>query len=531
MEEMNVAQRERKTQDRIVKLFTDKNKLGYEYLGNWEERENNSNIEEELLIKFLKSKKYSDTLIKKALFELNKVANVQNKGLYDINKEVYSMLRYGIQVREKVGENKKTVWLIDWTNVKNNNFAIAEEVTIKGKHEKRPDIVLYVNGIAIGVIELKRSTISIGEGIRQNLDNQKDLFIKNFFSTIQLVIAGNDTEGLRYATTLTPEKYFLRWKEDSDVKNKLDKYLSLICDKERILEIIHDFIVFDSGVKKICRHNQYFGVKESQKYVKKGEGGIIWHTQGSGKSLTMIWLAKWIKENIDDSRILIITDREELDQQIERFFMGVDEKIYRTKSGRDLINTLNSKEKSLICSLVHKFGKSTESDFEKYLEEIKVNLPDNFKAKGNIHVFVDECHRTQSGRLHEAMNEILPDATYIGFTGTPLMKKDKKKSIEVFGRYIHTYKYDEAVKDEVVLDLQYEARDIEQKINSQQKIDQWFDAKTRGLNDYAKIELKKKWGTMRKVLSSQSRLNRIVADIMLDLLFLHQTIDLSFVVN
>lgn len=517
MEEMNVAQKERKTQDRIVKLFTDRNKLDYEYLGNWEERENNSNIEEGLLIKFLKSKKYSDTLIKKALFELNKVASVQNKGLYDINKEVYSMLHYGIQVRERVGENKKTVWLIDWTNVKNNNFAIAEEVTIKGKHEKRPDIVLYVNGIAIGVIELKRSTISIGEGIRQNLDNQKDLFIKNFFSTIQLVMAGNDTEGLRYATTLTSEKYFLKWKEDSDVKNKLEKYLSLLCDKERILEIIHDFIVFDSGVKKICRHNQYFGVKESQKYVKKGEGGIIWHTQGSGKSLTMIWLAKWIKENIDDSRILIITDREELDQQIERFFMGVDEKIYRTKSGRDLINTLNSKEKSLICSLVHKFGKSTETDFEKYLEEIKVNLPDNFKAKGNIYVFVDECHRTQSGKLHEAMNEILPNVNYIGFTGTPLMKKDKKKSIEVFGRYIHTYKYDEAVKDEVVLDLQYEPREVDQKINSQQKIDQWFDAKTRGLNDYAKIELKKKWGTMRKVLSSQSRLNRIVADIMLDM--------------
>jgi type I restriction enzyme R subunit len=337
MGEMNVAQLERKTQDRVVKLFKDK--LDYTYLGNWEERQNNSNIEEELLVKFLKEKqKYSDSLIKKALYEFNKAATAQNKSLYDINKEVYSMLRYGIQIRENVGENKKTVWLIDWTNVKKNDFYVAEEVTVRGEHDKRPDVVLYVNGIAVGVLELKRSTISIGEGIRQNLDNQKDLFIQNFFGTIQLVMAGNDTEGLKYATILTPEKYYLKWKEDSDIRNKLEKYLSLICQKERFLEIIHDFIVFDAGDKKICRHNQYFGVKASQKYLNKKEGGIIWHTQGSGKSLTMIWLAKWIRENIDDSRILIITDREELDGQIEKFFIGVDEEIYKTKSSKDLIN-------------------------------------------------------------------------------------------------------------------------------------------------------------------------------------------------
>jgi type I restriction enzyme, R subunit len=512
--EMNVAQIERKTQDRVIKLFQEK--LDYDYLGNWEER-TNSNIEEEILIKFLKKQKYSETLIKKALYELNKVAKAQNKGLYDINKEVYEMLRYGIQVRENVGENKRTVHLIDWTNIKKNHFAIAEEVTIKGEHNKRPDIVIYINGIAVGVLELKRSTVSITEGIRQNLDNQKNTFIQNFFSTIQLVMAGNDTEGLRYATILTPEKYYLNWKENTNIKNKLDKYLLSICEKERILELIHDFIVFDSGIKKICRHNQYFGVKAAQKHLKKKEGGIIWHTQGSGKSLTMIWLAKWIRENITNSRVLIITDREELDGQIEKFFMGVNEEIYRTKSGRDLINKLNNTLPWLMCSLVHKFGRSTETDFEKYLEEIKISLPQNFKAKGDIYVFVDECHRTQSGKLHEAMTEILPDATFIGFTGTPLLKSEKKRSIETFGRYIHTYKYDEAVEDEVVLDLQYEAREIDQKINSQNKIDQWFEAKTRGLNDFAKVELKKKWGTMRKVLSSQARLNRIVADIMLDM--------------
>ena len=514
MEELTVGQIEEKTQSRVVKLFVDRMK--YSYLGNWEDREN-SNIEEELLIKFLKEQGYSDILIKNALFELQKVASNQSKGLYEINKEIYSLLRYGIKVRENIGETKQTVWLIDWKKYDSNDFYLAEEVTVRGQHNKRPDIVLYINGIAVAVLELKRSTISVSEGIRQNLDNQKEIFIKQFFTTVQLLMAGNDTEGLRYATTETPEKYYLKWKENSEIKNPLDRNLFLLCSKERLLEIIHDFIVFDAGVKKICRHNQYFGVKAAQGCLKKREGGIIWHTQGSGKSLIMIWLAKWIRENIDDSRVLIITDRDELDAQIENFFLGVDENIYRTKSGKDLIKQLNSTLSWLICSLIHKFGRNTENDVEDYLQEIKANLPDNFKPKGNLYVFVDECHRTQSGKMHKAMKDIIPDAVFVGFTGTPLLKKDKKKSIEVFGRYIHTYKYDEAVSDNVVLDLQYEAREVEQQITSQKKIDQWFEAKTKGLNDYQRAELKRKWGTMQKVLSSQPRLGRIVADIMLDM--------------
>jgi len=515
MTELTIGQRERKTQDRVVKLFKDQ--LDYTYLGNWEERQNNSNIEEELLIKFLKKQKYSDTLIKKALYELNQAATNQSKGLYDVNKEVYSLLRYGAQVKETVGENKQTVEFINWKEPEKNDFYVAEEVTIQGQHSKRPDVVLYVNGISVAVLELKRSTIAVSEGIRQNLDNQKEIFIKQFFATIQLVMAGNDTEGLRYGVIETPEKYYLTWKEDADIKNKLDKHILLLCRKERLLEIMHDFIVFDSGIKKICRHNQYFGTKAAQQHLKKGEGGIIWHTQGSGKSLTMIWLAKWIRENIDDSRVLIITDRDELDEQIEKFFKGVNEDIYRTKSGKDLIKRLNNTAPWLICSLIHKFGRNTEQGYEDFIKEIKINLPDNFKAKGNIYVFVDECHRTQSGKLHQAMKGILPKSIFIGFTGTPLLKKDKKRSIAVFGRYIHTYKYDEAVNDDVILDLQYEARKIDQTLTTQSKIDQWFEAKTRGLTNIAKTELKKKWGTMQKVLSSQARLNRIVADILLDM--------------
>jgi type I restriction enzyme R subunit len=511
---MTVGQIEKQTQARVVKLFREK--LEYSYLGNWEERTDNSNIEQNLLTKFLK-KKYADILIKKAISELEKVATNQSKNIYDINKEVYSLLRYGVHVTENVGENKQTVWLIDWATPTKNHFYIAEEVTIRGQHDKRPDIVLYVNGIAIAVLELKRSTISVSEGIRQNLDNQKNIFIRSFFATNQLVMAGNDSEGLRYGVVLTPEKYYLTWKENNDFRNRLDKHLYAMCNKERLLESIHDFIVFDMGIKKICRHNQYFGVKAAQEHLTRREGGIIWHTQGSGKSLIMIWLAKWIREHIKDSRVLIITDRDELDEQIETFFMGVDETIYRTNSGRDLINRLDEASPWLLCSLIHKFGKNNELDHDHYLNEILASIPKNFTVKGDLYVFIDECHRTQSGKLHETMKKIIPNAVFIGFTGTPLLKKDKKRSLEVFGGYIHTYKYDEAVEDKIVLDLQYEAREIEQQITSQERVDQWFEAKTRGLTDYAKAELKKKWGTMQKVLSSQSRLNKVVGDILLDM--------------
>ena len=336
-------------------------------------------------------------------------------------------------------------------------------------------------------------------------------------------MAGNDTQGLRYGTIETSEKYYLQWKETADnhFDSPLDWHLSLLCNKTRLLEIIHDFIVFDSGIKKTCRPNQYFGIKAAQQQVQRREGGIIWHTQGSGKSITMVWLAKWIWENITDARVLIITDRTELDEQIEKVFQGVDEKIYRTTSGDNLLTTLNQTTPWLICSLVHKFGsgegKPQSDATSQFIKDLQSQLSSNFTPKGELFVFVDECHRTQSGDLHKAMKAILPNATFIGFTGTPLLKQDKQKSIEIFGSYIHTYKFDEAVADGVVLDLRYEARDIDQHLTSQQKIDQWFEAKTRGLSDIAKTQLKQKWGTMQKVLSSQSRLEQIVKDILLDM--------------
>lgn len=510
-----VGQIERKTQERIVGLF--KAKLQYDYLGNWEENEDNKNIERKYLEAHLKGK-YSEDLVSKALFALEKTNDDTTKSLYDSNKSVYSLLRGGVKVKPGAGDNTVTVDLIDWKNPLANHFAFAEEVTVKGKHEKRPDIVVYVNGIALAVIELKRSTVSISEGIRQNLDNQQKHFIQRFFNTIQLVVAGNDTQGLRYGTIETTETYYLGWKEFSDIKNPLDKSVLQLFDKKRFLEIIHDFIIFDAGVKKVPRHNQYFGVKAAQERLSKKEGGIIWHTQGSGKSITMVLLSRWVRENISDSRVLIITDRKELDEQIEGDFHGAGEEIYRCSSAKDLIDNLNASQPALICSLVHKFGhQQNGNDVSGFIEDIRSHLPKDFKAKGNMYVFVDECHRTQSGVLHEAMKELLPNALFIGFTGTPLLKKDKAKSIEIFGTYIHTYKFDEAVKDGVVLDLQYEARDIDQDITSANKIDQWFEAKTRGLNDMAIAQLKQRWVTLRKVFSARERLDKIVADIVLDM--------------
>ena len=382
---MNVGQLERKTQDRVIELFH--KKLQYAYLGNWENRPGNSNIEEEIVRKYLSQKGYSEILINKALDRLRITANNYNESLYTNNKNVYGLLRYGVKVKADIGENFETVGLIDWKNPLKNDFAIAEEVTISGNHDKRSDIVLYVNGIALGVLELKRSIVSIGEGIRQSITNQQKEFIQSFFTTIQWVFAGNDTEGLRYGTIGTEEKYFLKWKEEGEVENLLDKYLLKLCDKKQFLEIIYNFTLFDGGRKKLPRHHQYFGIKAAQEHVRRREGGIIWHTQGSGKSLVMVWLAKWILENNPNARVVILTDRDELDKQIERVFNDSGESMVRTTSGKDLMSQLGQAKPRLLCSLVHKFGRRDVENFDEFIEELKGG-PTN--TVGEIFVFIDK---------------------------------------------------------------------------------------------------------------------------------------------
>lgn len=510
---MSVGQPERVTQNRVVALFRDE--LDYRTLGDWTDRDGNSNIEEELLSAHLTKRGYTPEQIGAALHRLRTEADNHSRGLYGNNQAVYNLLRYGVPVRIEAGQVTETVHLIAWREPETNDFAVVEEVTLRGNRERRPDIVLYVNGIAIGVLELKNSRVSIGDGIRQSLSNQMPEFNEWFFSTVQFVFAGNDSEGLKYGSIRTPEKYFLKWKEDEEDNSrfKLDKYLLKMCRKDRLIELMHDFILFDGGEKKLPRVHQYFGIKEAREFVKRREGGIIWHTQGSGKSIVMVLLAKWILENNPNARVSIITDRDELDKQIEGVFTEAGETIYRTGSGRDLMGQLSQATPRLLCSLVHKFGRRDVDDFEAFIKELE-SQPS--KTVGELFVFVDECHRTQSGRLHRAMKAMMPNAVFIGFTGTPLLKKDKQTSFEVFGDYIHTYKFSEAVEDEVILDLVYEARDINQSLGSEDRIDAWFEAKTKGLNHWQKDELKKKWGTMQNVLSSKARMDRVVNDIIFD---------------
>ena len=507
-----IGKAERATQDRVIKLFTER--LGYRYMGDRTDL-NNSNIETSVLTKWLTKQGYDQQQISRALDLLDREASNPNRKLYENNQAVYDQLRYGVKVQTQAGHNTDTVWLIDWINPQANDFAIAEEVTLRGNLERRPDLVLYVNGIAIGVIELKRSAVSIGDGMRQLLSNQQPEFNAWFFSTVQIVLAGNDTEGLRYGTIGTPEKMFLSWKEDEADNStyKLDKYLAKMCDKVRILEIMHDFILFDGGIKKLPRVHQYFGIKAAQQHVNEHRGGVIWHTQGSGKSIVMVLLAKWILENKPKARVLIITDRDELDKQIERVFTQAQQTIARANSGSDLIAKLSQPMPRLLCSLVHKFGRQGVDDHDAFIRELRANPP---LITGELFVFVDECHRTQSGKLHKTMKALLPSAVFIGFTGTPLLKEDKATSNEVFGGYIHTYKFGEAVEDGVVLDLIYEARDIPQEITAQDRIDLWFEAKTKGLNDWQRAALREQWGTMQNVLSSRSRMDRLVADIVFD---------------
>lgn len=530
----HIGEPERPVQNRLLALF--KEKLKYKYLGNYEYRTCNRNIERKLLFDYLMStKKWSGDEAKRAITKLEKEAYCTPQNMQEKNEKVYSLLRYGVNVSPDVGTKKITVNLIDWEHPDKNQFYIAEEVTINSStpdsFTKRPDLVIYVNGIALAVMELKRSKVSVHDGIRQTIGNQQENFIRPFFSTVQLLFAGNDSQGLYYGVIDTPEKFWLRWKEpDASIPNELDRSVTQWFNKERLLEMIHDFLVFDAGVKKVCRPNQYFAVKAAQPRCEKKEGGVIWEAQGSGKSLIMVWLAEWIHENIDNSRVVIITDREELDEQISDGFKDTGENIARAKSGAGLIGMLNEEAPWLLCTLIHKFGKKnvegkgdmvgvkSKIPLEKYLEDIVAQLPQGFKAKGNIFVFIDECHRTQGGYLHEAMKTIMDkDVMMIGFTGTPLLHTQKKDTWQTFGPLIHAYRFNEAVEDGVILDLRYESRKVDQFLGNKDKIDAWFEKKTKGLNKVAAARLKGRWATMQNIFSSRQRIDAVVGDICLDM--------------
>lgn len=464
--------------------------------------------------------KFSQSNVLKAVDELAGVS--LNEGLMVANERITNLLLLGTSLEENLEGGTKRSFsfkFIDFENLQNNDFYVTEEFEVSrvsqsdAQKHRRPDLVLFINGIPIVVIELKKSSVSFENGIKQLEKEQGKDEIAHLFKYIQLTIAANGS-GARYGTTGTPFKFYSVWKEQDGVNENLksaikdrkistlDTTLFALLSKDRLLRLVRHYILFDQKMKKVCRYQQFFAIEETLKrvsMVKDGAraGGLIWHTQGSGKSLTMVMLTKLLKQIYPNSKIIVVTDRIDLDEQIHETFKNTDVKAGRASSGSDLIEKLQSGV-SVITTLVHKFEK---------VKNQKVAIRD-----GDIFVLVDESHRTQGGDIHKAMKKALPLACYIGFTGTPLLKREKN-SFAKFGGEIHRYTIDDAVKDGAVMPLLYEGRYVGQKVLDHEGLTRKFDLISRELGYEAKRDLQQKWARFERVASSEQRLELIAVDI------------------
>lgn len=491
-----------------------------------------------------------------------------NEGYMVACEKAYELITYGVALQQNIDGDLKshTLHYIDWKNISNNVFHVAEEYEVTKATTNDPlvpDLVLFVNGIPLAVIECKRPDIKdpIGEAIGQFLRNQKPENIQRLFIYSQLLMAIS-VSGAKYATAGTVEKHWGIWreylkdKEASDaysnnlhsivntalpepVRKKFlashsqalqefileqeedersitlqDEYIYNLCRPERLLELTKNFILFDEGRKKITRYQQYFVIKKILQRIQTFQaspagnggsartGGVVWHTQGSGKSLTMAMLAKQIALNVRNPKIILVTDRTDLDSQITGTFRDVDIPVVNASTGSRLAELLHGKSDAVITTIINKF--------EKAVEQIKQPLTAN-----NIFVLIDEAHRTQYGKIGVKMRKVMPNACYLAFTGTPILKRDKNTAKKFGGIIDPPYTVIQAVEDGAVLPIKYEGRHALQDVN-QQTIDRYFDFLCQGLTPQQQADLKKKFSRAEQLNKTEQRIFAIACDIVKD---------------
>ena len=445
-------------------------------------------------------------------------------GLVRTSEKIYDALLLGKSYPETVGDGKMLSFnlrYIDWETPQNNMFHVTEEFAVDSRdrqHNARPDIVLFINGIPFAVIECKAPHIPVEEAVGQMIRNQQAAYIPHLFKFAQLVVATNKN-AVKYATAGTPKKFWSVWKEQDDewlqtrlkalipdrMPTEQDRNIVSLFSRERVFELIRYFVLFDANVKKVCRYQQFFAVREIMKTIAESDehgnrqSGVIWHTQGSGKSLTMVMLAKYILMELKDChpRVVIVTDRKELDAQIAATFAHTRLTPARATSGRHLVELVNSARADVITSIINKFNT---------VERQEVKNPSR-----DIFVLVDESHRSNYGLMATRMRSVFPNACYIGFTGTPLMKSEKN-TMARFGRLIHKYTIRDGVEDGAIVPLIYEGRFVEQKVD-EENIDLWFKQTTRRLTEAQREDLRRKWSSIRRLTSTDARIKRIALDI------------------
>lgn len=464
---------------------------------------------------------FSAANIERAMEELDEPLT---DGLVRTSEKIYDALLLGKSYPETVGGGKSLSFnlkYIDWEHLENNLFHVTEEFAVDSldkQHNARPDIVLFINGIPFAVIECKAPHIPVEQAVEQMIRNQQADYIPQLFKYAQIVMATNKNT-VKYATAGTPKKFWSVWKEQDTafldsglaqfvadrVPTEQDRNIISLFRQERLMELTRYFVLFDANVKKICRYQQYFAIREVMKTVAQQDsrgnrqGGVIWHTQGSGKSLTMVMLAKYILMVLADCnpRVVIVTDRKELDGQIAATFSHTRLNPARATSGRHLVELVTSGKADVVTTIINKF-----------------NTAERLAARNtsrDVFVLIDESHRSNYGSMAAKMRTVFPNACYIGFTGTPLMKREKN-TLTKFGKLIHKYTIQDGVENGAIVPLIYEGRFVEQKVD-EENIDMWFRQTTKRLTDPQKEDLRRKWSSIRRLTSTDARIKRIALDI------------------